>query len=734
MIKSRGITMMCVTLLLAAVSVPALAANSAVEELTRVMPDQTMLFVATSGHDALADDCAKTILGRLCTDPGVQTFVQTIKTELLAALGREEGEEAPEVVNMILQYAELASTRPIMIGLAGVEVEEGPPACLFVVLEAGPRKAEIAAALTKLEAMIQEEEAIVDTQVGSLTLHTLEEAGGLPLYWGWLGDRLVLAANDPKGMAMKYIQSPRSAPTDHLKKVPGYGDILAVHLDVAKFWNTVQAFANAEGGAEDIKPVKAALDQLGISQVGTIVGRVGISGSEVISDSFAAVPEPRTGLMAAFKPADPSLFRRVDAQAVTASALNVDLAHIFDTAMATLKAISPEEGYPEVTKGLAQMESELGFKVRDGLIKSLGGPAVVYTLPAGKMVEAPMGGGILLAKLNDPALFEQTMTQIGTVAAKMSEGMLQISSQTDTDGRKTHVWSVGPLAMAQVLPTWSIVDDYLVLGSNTPLCAMGVKQATAQGAEAKSLLDAPGYKKVAEKLPDNLLSIAYIDSEVQFNQMMMQLQQFWPMAAMAAMQAKIKLPVMLPSLGHIAQEMQPSIEYSYARPDGFYSHYQGTGVEVGLRSLVAPAVGAGVLMPALARSRTQARRVAAMSNLKQLGLAVIMYADENDGTFPPDLATAKPYYGDDRVLTSPRKPVDFAGPSYIYIPGHSMKTERPYENIMIYENPEICDDGTNVVFCDGHVEFMHPWEFREALERTYERLGKEAPEVHFRGE
>ncbi len=734
MTGSRGTTMVMISLLVMAGWVSAQAAPSAVEQLTQVMPDDTMYFLAISGSDAVENACAKTAMGKLCADPGVRTFVDSVKTELLAALGREEGEEAPEIINMILQYVDLATNRPIIVGLAGVEVEEGPPACAFLILNAGPRKAEISTAVTKLEGMIQEEMDVIDTQVGSLAMHTLEDTDDVPLYWGWVGDYLVLALNDSKGMATKYVQSPRSAPTDHLNKVTGHGDILAVYYNVGKIWNTVQAFAKAEGGEKEIEHVKVALDKLGITKIGAVVGRVGVSGSEMVSDSYVEISGPRMGLLAAFKPINPSMLGTVTEQAMTASAFNLDLAHLFDTAMETLKAVSPDEGYPEVTEGLAEMEEELGFKVRDGLIKSLSGPAIVYTLPAGKMIEAPMGGIVILAKLNDPVLFEQTITQIGTIITRESEGMLQTSEQTGAQGRTTHVWTVAPLAIAQVLPTWSIVDDHVVIASNLPLCDMGIKQLAPQGTDPNSLLDTPGYKQVASKLPDNLLSITYIDSQVQFNQMVMQIQQFWPMATMFAMQAKIKLPVMLPALGHIAQEMQPAIEYAYARPDGIYSHYQGTGMEVTLRGVAGAALGAGVAMPALARTRVQARRTASMSHLKQLGLAVIMYADENDGKYPPDLATVKRYYLDDQVMESPRKPKGFDGPSYIYIAGHSAKTDRPAEMIVIYENPKICDEGANVVFLDGHVEFMRPWEFRRALEKTYEALGKEVPEVHFLGE
>ena len=43
---------------------------------------------------------------------------------------------------------------------------------------------------------------------------------------------------------------------------------------------------------------------------------------------------------------------------------------------------------------------------------------------------------------------------------------------------------------------------------------------------------------------------------------------------------------------------------------------------------------AAILLPALARAREQARRASCLANLSQLGLAMTMYARENDSTLP----------------------------------------------------------------------------------------------------
>jgi prepilin-type N-terminal cleavage/methylation domain-containing protein/prepilin-type processing-associated H-X9-DG protein len=50
---------------------------------------------------------------------------------------------------------------------------------------------------------------------------------------------------------------------------------------------------------------------------------------------------------------------------------------------------------------------------------------------------------------------------------------------------------------------------------------------------------------------------------------------------------------------------------------------------------------AAMLLPTLGLAKERARRISCLNNLKQLGLAVTMYADENEGQFP---ARMKPYW------------------------------------------------------------------------------------------
>src|SRR5882724_3598540 len=44
---------------------------------------------------------------------------------------------------------------------------------------------------------------------------------------------------------------------------------------------------------------------------------------------------------------------------------------------------------------------------------------------------------------------------------------------------------------------------------------------------------------------------------------------------------------------------------------------------------------AGMLLPTISRAKEAGRRIACINSLKQLRLALGMYADDNDGQFPP---------------------------------------------------------------------------------------------------
>jgi prepilin-type N-terminal cleavage/methylation domain-containing protein len=71
------------------------------------------------------------------------------------------------------------------------------------------------------------------------------------------------------------------------------------------------------------------------------------------------------------------------------------------------------------------------------------------------------------------------------------------------------------------------------------------------------------------------------------------------------------------------------------------------------------AILAGMLLPSLAKAKESGQRMACLNNLKQLGYANTMYADDNNGFFPPRSATNRwpsmllTYYKTTNILVCP---------------------------------------------------------------------------------
>ncbi len=725
---------LCIGLLavLGLFQLPAVAAGPA-DELMKRLPDDVIGFLATDGSDALKSDFEKTALGKLWNDAGVRGFYQAIKTELLAKLQEEAKDpNALRQVDMVQQYARQIISRPLVVGAAQVQVKEGPPLCVFAILDAGDRKAELAAAFGKLEAMAGPD-AMAEKQFGSLTMRTAKESEEFPVYWGWAGNYFVLAGNDALGVVTKYLTAPRAAVPPYLDKLPAQNDAFVAYGDCQRISRTVSALIREEGGAKDMNTFLAVLKALGLDQVRTAAARVGFAGPDVVSHAQVEMPTPPTGLLAACKPVDPAWFGAVDARAFLAIAVNLETTSVYDTIMNVLKTASPDDGYPNAQKALGTFETEAKLRLRDGLLASLAGPIVFYSLPAGALDEAPRGGGVVILKLKDAQLFEKTLTALGAFASSRSNESLQISRRTRDDGRTVNIWAIKAMSMAGVMPTWSVASEHAVIGSTVELCDLGAKLLMSKGGETKSLLDTERYKKVAVNLPANPVLLEYTDSQVQLNQIVMELQQLWPMFVMVAMQANVKLPVMLPSLTEATRDMGPSFRSTYFGPDGLHSDYRGSGVEVSYAAAGGAALGMGILMPALARTRQLAFRMTSGTNLSGIGKAILIYANDHDDKLPPDLETlVKEVELSPQSLESKLKPKDFPGPSYAYIAGQTVAMYPG--NIVAYEDPAYCVDGVNVLFLDSHVEFMKPEAFRRELEETCRRLGRPVPEVRFKGE
>ena len=138
------------------------------------------------------------------------------------------------------------------------------------------------------------------------------------------------------------------------------------------------------------------------------------------------------------------------------------------------------------------------------------------------------------------------------------------------------------------------------------------------------------------------------------------------------------------------------------------------------------------LLPSLCRSGSAANRVKCAANLRQIGLAIALYAQDNGGQYPPSLAVLPaheditpavmvcPASKDEATLTTDTaaavaelKSAEADAPghknclSYVYA-GRGLNAKTILDTTVLAYEPldNHNGEGTNVLFGDGHVEFI----------------------------
>jgi prepilin-type processing-associated H-X9-DG protein len=141
-----------------------------------------------------------------------------------------------------------------------------------------------------------------------------------------------------------------------------------------------------------------------------------------------------------------------------------------------------------------------------------------------------------------------------------------------------------------------------------------------------------------------------------------------------------------------------------------------------------------ILLPALNRAREQANSVKSMSNLRQIGLAAMMYANDNKGRFPDDMAALQAHVPDlvPQVFVNPATGTAVPPPlegaalkewlneraDYVYA-GKGKKATDPStsQTVLAYERPGTVRERINILFADGHVESMPTQQAMQVIQK-----------------
>ena len=125
--------------------------------------------------------------------------------------------------------------------------------------------------------------------------------------------------------------------------------------------------------------------------------------------------------------------------------------------------------------------------------------------------------------------------------------------------------------------------------------------------------------------------------------------------------------------------------------------------------------GAALFLPALSSSKKKAQAVTTMNNLKQLGVAAQMAADENHGRLPVSFDLLTNELVSEKVLTDPE-----SGKPFIYVAGGEKLDGLSSNDVLAYSPMD--KKGHAVLFADGRVEVVPGARLAELTNRGLPQL------------
>lgn len=150
---------------------------------------------------------------------------------------------------------------------------------------------------------------------------------------------------------------------------------------------------------------------LGLRDVKALGAAVTLGEGDVKDVVYIHCPGPRKGIpkLLSFASAEPRDLAIVPKDAIAVGVMNLDLAQAYDDVLDTVRHVAENEDYKEMEDGIAEVETELGFRFRD-LLSSLGTQYVSYS-------SFPEAGGLMpdsvtAVELRDAAKFEACVNAV----------------------------------------------------------------------------------------------------------------------------------------------------------------------------------------------------------------------------------------------------------------------------------------------------------------------------------
>jgi hypothetical protein len=486
---------------------------------------------------------------------------------------------------------------------------------------------------------------------------------------------------------------------------------------------------------------RAVLMSTGIAGIKRVVVTSGFDGKDWGTQAYVEAPQPRMGLLAGLL--DPTgvsddLLKLAPQSSNWVMATRFDFSAMLSGVRGAIGRIEPRAS-KDFEGALAEFAKGTGVDIQKDLLMPLGDQWLAYNSDD---TGRGLLGLVLVNPLRDAGKFEQSVLKLQSqlnefFKGETAEDHVTVSiEQTKIGGTTVHY-----LAVPAVAPCWAVKNGKFYFALFPQILAAAMEQ---DGSAGKSVLQNPAFvaarARVGVKEP---ISISFMDlpklAPRGYQMLLIGQRSLLGFADMFGLETP---PMVLPPLNEIMPHLSPAVGATWIDDNGW--HYRGVtpfpgaqllGGEQALAVTAAPVLAA-VALPAMARARQQAMAVQSMSNLRQIGMAVHMYAQDHQGNVPPDLGSTYPYLKNSMVYFMPRREMMMAQPpnlndeelrkwleansDYTYLGREGMKlvgVPNTAQHVIAHEKLDRVQRGmAGAVFLDGHAEFLPVVYLQQRLE------------------
>lgn len=676
------------------------------------VPADATLYIAWQGMDNMGPGYQQSNLKGLLDSSDFQRFVSQMGPGL-SKLAQKEGPEAVRAMQMIGGIVEPLWRNPTAIYFVRVNFDGPMPTPQLAIIS---RPGKDADNLHKqLQALVAEAKK-QDAPPFPFEAFRADDIVGIQI--GFANAAAALAAPGKSiATADKFKQAIAAVHKEPLS---------VAYLDAESLFAQIDKGIGLMGDPQAKQMWPVVRDALGLTGLKHAIATSAFDQKDWSTQFFIAAPAPRQGLLALIEPQPVSdeLLKSVPATATWFGASHFDVDRLLTQLRAVAAKIDPNAP-AAMDQGLAQARQITGVDLQKDLFAALGQHWAFYSDP--QTTGNSLLSMVIVNKARKPAELQKSLDTLAATANRMiAQEMRGEDARFRIAQAKVGDISLSYMPLPFIAPAWGMKDGSLYVGLYPQMVA-----AAASAPAGKSILDNPDFIALRKRLspgtaPNHIVFMNLPQTAGDAYPTLLAISQlFAGVADMAGMDVP---PLLVPPLPRVRQFLSPAGSAIWVDDQGL--HGRGVSPFPGAEMLASQGAGVfavapimvGIAMPAVATARHQAQAVQSMSNLRQVGVAVMMYEADN-GKFPADLgalveggfvqpqvfiAASSGKQVPPGIQADPKKGAAWVkeNSDYIYLAPKG-RPQRVAETILAYEKPEVQERGRlNILFADGHVEAL----------------------------